>query len=115
MHEIYIDPHLPLNKEFDIYNYRRAQDHALVSTYSVNNLRETSPHLCGHRDILQVMTEHIPVRVHQLRQLSLPESVYLLSESIRGFDDCHSKVGHFLITDQMIGLNKNGHVRVWLN
>ena len=39
----------------------------------------------------------------------------MLSECLRGFDDCYAKVGGFEVTQQMIGLNNRGHVKVWLN
>lgn len=71
--------------------------------------------MCGNRDILKVMIESIPIRATQLHNLSLPESLYLLSECLRGFDDCYSKVGLFEITEPMIGLNNSGHVKIWLS
>jgi len=71
------------------------QDTALVKTYAVQNLKDTSPNLCGNRDILKVMIESMPVRATDLHNLTLQESLYLLSECLRGFDDCYSKVGLF--------------------
>ena len=40
MHNIAIDPKTNLLKEYDIYNYRRSQDSALVSTYAVQNMKD---------------------------------------------------------------------------
>jgi hypothetical protein len=114
-HTVAIDPHNSLTKEYDIYNYRRTQDNALVSVYAVNNIKDTSPNLCGNRDVLKVMVERIPIKGHQLKRLSFPEGVYMLSESLRGYEDCYSKVGTFSISDQMMGLNPSGQVKVWLN
>ena len=114
-HSIVVEPKANLLKEYDIYNYRRVQDNALVCTYAVQNLKDTSPNLCGNRDMLKVMVESIPLRASDLHNLSFEESLYMLSESIRGFDDCYSKVGSFDIVEQMIGINKKGYVKVWLN
>jgi hypothetical protein len=38
-----------------------------------------------------------------------------LSESLRGFKDCYSKIGAFPITDRMLGVNNQGHLKVWFN
>jgi hypothetical protein len=78
-------------------------------------MKDQSPNLCANRDILKVFTESIPIRATDLNNLPLKESIYMLTEAIRGFDDCYSKVGAFEVTEDMIGLNKNGHVKVWLN
>ena len=61
-HNAVVDTKNNLTKEFDIYNYRRTQENALVSVYAATNLKDTSPNLCGNRDILKVMVESIPVR-----------------------------------------------------
>jgi hypothetical protein len=82
-----------LEKEYDIYNYRRTQDNALVSVFAVQNIKDTAPNLCGNRNVLKVMVESIPWRLADLPKLSLRECIYMLSEAIRGYDDCHSKVG----------------------
>jgi hypothetical protein len=114
-HNVAIDPRQNINKEYDIYNYRRTQDNALVSVYAVSNLRDKSPHLCGNRDVLKVMVEHIPLRGSSLNGLTFVEGIYVLSEVIRGYEDCYSKVGYFQVNDQMFGLNKAGNLKVWLN
>lgn len=64
---------------------------------------------------MNVFYERIPVRLRQLSPLNLPDSLYILSEAIRGFKDCYEKVGLFSITEDMIGFNSEGFVKVWLN
>ena len=71
--------------------------------------------MCGDRDCLKVMTESIPIRGPDIRPLSSKEGMYMLSECLRGYNDCYNKVGAFEVNDRMMGLNKNGHVKVWLN
>ena len=39
-HRITIDLKTNISKEYDIYNYRRTQDSALVRTYAVQNLKD---------------------------------------------------------------------------
>ena len=87
----------------------------MVSVYAVENMRDDKPNLCGNRDCLKVLTESIPIRANDINNLSFKEGLYMLSECLRGFDDCYAKVGGFDINEQMIGLNNRGHVKVWLN
>lgn len=64
---------------------------------------------------MKVVSERIPKRYSELPQLTFKESLYALSESLRGYKDCYSKVGSFDISERMIGINSNGNVKVWLN
>jgi hypothetical protein len=47
--------------------------------------------------------------------LSFEQALYVLSEAIRGFDDCFGRIGQFEISSRMIALNSRGMVKVWLN
>lgn len=64
---------------------------------------------------MRVLTERIPLRLNQLPQLTFEESLYALSEAFRGYKDCYNKLGPFEITDEMIGINNDGEVKVWVN
>ena len=70
LHTIGIEQKMSLQKEYDIYNYRRTQDNALVCVYAVQNLKDTAPNLCGNRNVLKVMVESIPWRLSGLPKLS---------------------------------------------
>ena len=47
--------------------------------------------------------------------MTFSQAIYILSESLRGFKECYDKIGPFELNDRMIGLNKEGSVKVWLN
>lgn len=71
--------------------------------------------MCGSTQVIRVAVERTVARWGDLGELSFPETLYALSESIRGFDDCFSRIKLFEITNRMIALNSKGAVRVWLN
>jgi hypothetical protein len=110
-----IDPRRNIDKEYEIYNYRRTQENALVTVFAVQNQKNSESSICGNTQVLRVVIERIPLRYKDLPQLPFREVLYALSESIRGFDDCFTKIGSFEITSKMIGINLKGKVKVWLN
>jgi len=57
----------------------------------------------------------MPKRLRDLSFFTFSQAVYVLSESLRGFQECYDKVGPFEVTDRMIGINNKGTVKVWLN
>lgn len=112
---IVVEPQRSLEKEFEIYEYRRTQENALVSVYTVQNSKSNDTSFCGNTQMLRVVVERIIVRLRDLPQLPLPASLYLLSEAIRGYSVCFKMMGQFEITNRMIGVNGKGHVKVWLH
>jgi hypothetical protein len=62
-----------------------------------------------------VLTERIPLRLNELPQVTFQESVYVLTESLRGYKDCYNKLGPFEVTSEMIGINNDGEIKVWVN
>ena len=62
-----------------------------------------------------VVTEHIPHRLTNVPQLTFPESLYALDESLQGYEHLYNRAGPFHVNSEMIGLNKNGNVKVWSN
>lgn len=112
---IVVEPQRSLEKEFEIYEYRRTQEDALVSVFAVQNSRSNDTSFCGNTQMLKVVVERIVSRLKDLPQLQLPASLYVLSEAIRGYSVCFKMMGHFELTSRMIGVNGRGHVKVWLN
>lgn len=115
VHKLCMDPRRNLEKELEVYNYRRTQQNALVAVYAVHSLGDSQRQLCGNEQTYKVVTERIPRRLSDLPVVPQREALYLLSEALRGYDDLYSKVGEFEVTDRMVGLNPQGQVRVWLN
>ena len=64
---------------------------------------------------LKVITERIPHRLSDVTQLTLPEALYVVKESLLGFRTIYQYDGPLIIDEEMIGFNSNGKVKVWLN
>lgn len=71
--------------------------------------------MCQGTDRLRVKTERIPNRLSEGHGLPLNEALYVLHESLVGFKTINQYNGPVSITDEMIGFNQDGKVRVWLN
>lgn len=92
---IVVEPQRNLEKELEIYEYRRKQEDALVSVFAVQNSKNNDSSFCGNTQMLKVVVERIVSRLKDLPQLPLPASLYVLSEVIRGYSVCFKMMGHF--------------------
>ena len=48
-------------------------------------------------------------------QLTYPESLYVLDQSLTGFEAAYEKCGPMRVNDHMIGFNNQGQCKVWVN
>jgi hypothetical protein len=64
---------------------------------------------------IAVITERIPHRLVDCPQLTYPESLYVLDRALEGYETGYEKCGSFRVNDRMIGLNNEGHCKVWVN
>ena len=92
---VVVEPQRNLEREFEIYEYRRKQEEALVSVFAVQNSKSNDVSFCGNTQMLKVVVERIVSRLKDLPQLPLPASLYVLSEAIRGYSVCFKMMGHF--------------------
>ena len=62
------------------------------------------------------MTENIPFRLADHRNLSSDQAAYILNGSLSGFHELKDRNNQtFLTNDQMIGADENGKIKVWEN
>ena len=90
--EINFIPSDPINtpaEELQKFCYRKNQHEGLVQVYGVQYMKSSEANMCGSLKNIRVITEHIPYRLKSFPPLNLPEILYVLSESIRGFSVCH--------------------------
>lgn len=59
-------------------------------------------------DFINVKTERIPYRLNEIRQLSLPEAVYVLHATLIGYKRIRDLIGPVKIDANMIGITPNG-------
>lgn len=55
------------------------------------------------------------MRLGNLKQIPFPENLYVLRRALLGFRILHSIVGHFHITEDLVCINKEGIIKVWVH
>ena len=61
--------------------------------------KEDSKYLCSGMDFMKVRTERIPIRLSELKNISVPDTFYILQEALVGFKTIQERVGPIHITD----------------
>lgn len=64
---------------------------------------------------LRVFTERIPKLLSEMLTISFIDYLYILRESLIGFQAIVERFGYIHVQDRMIGINSQGKVRVWSN
>ena len=62
-----------------------------------------------------VYTERIPLRMNEIKDLPFPDTLHLVNSCLRGFRDLYTKTGGFDVNEQMIGINCDAKVKVWMS
>lgn len=100
---------------------REVNENAFVRVYQVDGVDEDSKKKgskvcqCAESINLIVYSERIENRLSDLRQLNFQESVNILWETSNAFQKLYEEFGPFHINGELIGLNADSQVRVWLN
>jgi hypothetical protein len=61
------------------------------------------------------LTERIPVLLNGIGKLNKQDSLVVLFNSLRGFNDISRIIVPGSISDKMIGFTKEGQTKVWIN
>lgn len=115
MNVIKLDPTKTPEKELEVYYYRRTVDAPLVKCYGAEPIKSTGGGLCGVNNTMKVITERIIKRWGELPQLTFSEILYALREALDGYSALFKEVGAFEVNHNMLGLNNQGDLHVWLN
>ena len=59
--------------------------------------------------------EHTPYRLSSINDIPLPENLYILCSALLGFQKLHGLIGYFRPNEDMLGIDCEGRVKVWLN
>lgn len=62
-----------------------------------------------------VYIQHIPIRLSDVTDIPFDESLYILKTSLLGFEKLYNESGYFQVMEEHVGIDKEGHVKVWLN
>ena len=63
----------------------------------------------------EVYVQHMEMTLTEMRKVSSPEAVYLLSEGLKGYKAILQKVGRVEVSPGGMGIDKEGKCIVWLS
>lgn len=58
---------------------------------------------------------HFPLRLGDVKEVSVRESLYILRRGLAGFGMLYRRVGAFNITEELVCVNEEGIVKTWVN
>lgn len=71
--------------------------------------------LCSGRWAANIYLEHIGVRLSQIQDIPLSDSLFILLEALTGFEQLYHHAGYFQVEEEQICVDKGGRVKVWVN
>lgn len=71
--------------------------------------------LCFSEAFVRLLIEHIPLRMKDVYDLELEESLTILLSAFKGFRDLSSFFGPVEPEEDFIGFNQMGITKVWLH
>lgn len=70
---------------------------------------------CGSRIYAKVYLEHTPFRLNSVNDIPLGENVYVASTALAGFEKLFAIIGYFKVSEDLVGIDTEGRVKVWFN
>jgi len=74
---------------------------------------EKSPHIQNYK--VRVQIEEVKCKLKEVNELPLPQFLYLLKETLIGFELLFDIFGYFKVTDDMIIVNASSQWKVWIS
>ena len=100
--------------QFEVDSYRfRLNSPFLVATRHLK--REVQRDLCGSIFKGVIYIERVPLRLSKINEIPFPDVLHLYAQAFRGFELLRQQAGPFNVTEDMIGINSAGVVKVWVN
>ena len=77
--------------------------------------QQTTRDLCSVNYFVKVYTERIPIKLAEIEDIPYPDNLYVLLSCLDGFGRIVEYMGCFNVSENMIGVNTQGEVKVWVN
>lgn len=71
--------------------------------------------MCSTAKGAVVYIQHIPIRLSDVTDIPFDESLYILRSSLLGFEKLYNESGYFQVMEEQVCIDKEGHIKVWLN
>ena len=62
-----------------------------------------------------IFLERIPIRLSDINEIPYPDILHFYSQCFKGFGLLYSLFGCFDVTEELVGCNCEGRVKVWIN
>ena len=102
-----------LDDEIEIYFKRRSAANWVQVLGA--NIASSGFGFCGSQDHALVLTERIPHILNSFSRLNKQDSLVVLYNALRGYNDISKIIVPHSITDKMIAFTKEGQTKVWIN
>lgn len=76
-------PNIKLLNNLEIYEWRKQTDFPIVKTFFVNVKKKT--HTIGDKVELEVFTEHCPLKLNRIYEMSTSQTFFIIKEALIGF------------------------------
>lgn len=70
---------------------------------------------CGNRIYAKVYLEHTPFRLNSVNDIPIGENVYVVTAALAGFEKLYAIMGYFKVSEDLVGIDTEGRVKVWFN
>lgn len=107
-----VNDDIEFEQQKTVFEARFDNDNLVASKYFVDN---SENEFCSKYYKGSLFTERIPLRLFQFSDIQFPDILHVYSQCLKGFAELYDTVGYFVITEQMVGINTEGVVKVWLN
>ena len=71
--------------------------------------------MCGGKLSTKIYLEHVGVRLSQIEDIPLSDSLYILLTALEGYQQLYYHSGYFRVEEDQICIDKGGKVKVWVN
>ena len=97
----------------ETYEWRSQTDFPIVKTVFVT-VKEND---CSTTQTVEItaFNEHCPLKLTQIYDMPIGQMLYMLKETMLGFERLYNRFGSFEILNSMIAINEKGFCRVWFN
>ena len=93
--------------------YERKKYPHFVNALHIEQTTRTG--ICSTFHSAAIYLERIPIRLFEIMDMPLSEGLYMLEVALEGYEKMFEKTGYFEVSPDMIGINRQGKVKIWIN
>lgn len=71
--------------------------------------------MCSTNYTIKLYMEYMPLKLEDISKISVEDCVYILESALEGFRLLYRRFGAFEIDSNLISINTEGIIKVWIN